>query len=118
MSRAYPRLLRLLETQAETWTTFVRFPIVPEAVCERLVAMLRLFILSIAVELNPFFVSHHSALEEGGGEVWQVLEEPRHGVCFHFLIHKSGVDAYALDFVQWRTEECPYGVRLCGWEKH
>ena len=115
VAKGYPEVLQTMKARRSHWDQTVA----KSGNCKDIIECVQLFALEVAVDLHSFFIDKHNQMVDVREAKWQKAEEEGLGEFYHFLIHKeSGGGSYALDFGRFRTREWPYGVRVCGVERH
>lgn len=119
LSQAFPRLLLAISEQNKLWIrekprlTQIK---AAETALEQLKSIVKATIWKLAIALDHYFLDHCNGMDQT--QPWELVRSLKDGDFIHFILHKEGKTVYSLDFLQWRSDDCPYGVRICSLEKH
>lgn len=119
LSKAFPRLLEAVSEQFSRWPkekARLRQLNSTEIALEQLTHMLKTAIWKLASALDPYFIEHCNGVDQI--QPWELIHDSKGGDFVHCIMHKTAEKVYALDLLQCRTEECPYGVRVCFLGRH
>jgi hypothetical protein len=109
-------MLQTLSIRHSIWTQFLSNR--STLSCKDIISCIQLLAVQLAIDAHPYFLDHHNQIVKAIEPTWQKCREEDRGQFYHFTVHLEGANAYAIDFLEHRTEEWPYGVRICGLDKH
>ena len=116
ISQGFPYMLQTLAVRESTWAEMQTNGSIQ---CSKdVISCVQLLALQLAIDIHPYFLEHHNQILNAAEPTWQKCEEEDCGQFYHFAVHKEGSCLYAVDFLQNRTEAWPYGVRVCGLDRH
>ena len=87
-----------------------------ETALEQLKHIVKTTIWKVAMALDQYFIDHCNGIDLM--QPWELVRSLKEGDFVHCILHKEGKTVYAVDFLQWRSDDCPYGVRICCLDKH
>ena len=114
IAQAYPRLVLTISQESRRWDKEkLRFVpnTPPESCIDQVNHMLKTLIWKLSIDLDPYFIEHCNGLDLS--QPFEIFEG-----MIHCVLHRDGDKVYALDVLQWRSDEAPYGLRICSLARH
>lgn len=119
LSKAFPRLLEAVSEQFRRWPkdkSRLKEVNSAETALDQLTHIVKTTIWKLAIALDQYFIDHCNGIDQA--QPWELVKNSKSGDFVHFILHKEDKTVYALDILQWRSEDWPYGLRICSLDKH